>query len=447
MGGFSDSIIVRTYSGTTRDVTPTFIPAFKIPKPDWYDDAKVTITADIKVSGSTTYPWLLERLASSGEILDFSDSYLYIIPTEISDWDNEDEYERYIVALYRRVISEQAFEPINLSQFDMAGLVDQLNKTTRLAQEAYELGRRAALLPPQDVPDFAGEEVILPGTYPPVNVRRGKIAGFHPTTGMPALFDAQGIINDPSALVVPKVELSGRQFFRYNSAGVVVDPTIELSMSIYGFIETSIEWSWSMDGTTWTVLPEILDQLTLTHSDYTDNFIVKGFASNGTNSAQDVISIVKVYDGEIGYTVVVDNQVLTVQCDSSGDPLSGEIGPSSDARFSVIVFRGGDQLAPVVGVPGVGEFRIQLGAPYSTYLQFDDANTLYLDDATAPGILYFDVNCEGSNVQTHAVSWSKSVQGATGLAGQSTPKYRGPEYAVLAADADALVTDTVLGDF
>jgi hypothetical protein len=125
-----------------------------------------------------------------------------------------------------------------------------------------------------------------------------------------------------------------------------------------------------------------------------------------------------------GYTVVLTNEAHSVACDSSGNPLSGELGISGGtpgkATADLIVYRGSTQLSAVASSPNSDQFSFSIGTLTAATAQKVDNDTVVALTMTADtSKIELVVNVAGAITVTKIFSLSKVKTGSTGSTGST----------------------------
>lgn len=131
--------------------------------------------------------------------------------------------------------------------------------------------------------------------------------------------------------------------------------------------------------------------------------------------------------GSDAYTVVFDMPAAVVACDSSGNAISGELGPGGRVRTNIYVTKGTASLTATTGTPGAGEYRISLNGSVTNGTATFSTYTVRLDTATADtGNVPVKVELESTTV-FFALNWpfTKAKQGTTGANGTNGSGYGG----------------------
>lgn len=218
------------------------------------------------------------------------------------------------------------------------------------------------------------------------------------------------------------VYVIGAQVFKFTAGIAVPTPaTIVLTAALHGILTDYLWQYWN--GSAWANLSGTNDEETysLTYNNAawgTDKTLRVRCVSDGE---YDEITMVKLYDGESGYTVILTNETHAINCNSSGVPEAGELGDGGKASCGILVYRGIVQLAPVAeaATPGANEYRYNIGTPLNGTAARTDNETFYLATATADsGNVPITVYCEGLTVAiTKLFTFTKARAGVDGVDG------------------------------
>lgn len=151
----SAQAVVRTWKG--NEVYDATGPRFRIPIEDGWNDGDVVFEI-----------WPVtdaQRQILQGEVTKSPNGlYWYVTPSEFQAnpalWTSD--LTGWQLTIFNRPAPTQTWSPSNQQELDYKGLEAQLDKTTKLAQAALEMARRAFQIHPRSAPPFYGQEATLP---------------------------------------------------------------------------------------------------------------------------------------------------------------------------------------------------------------------------------------------------------------------------------------------
>ena len=175
--------------------------------------------------------------------------------------------------------------------------------------------------------------------------------------------DAQQTADEAIAKAVKVVQVtaSPSQVFKYGAGyvGVPIPASIVLSVTVKNFMPVSYQWQY-LSGSTWT---NISGATSVAYSVAPNNLTlfpngenVRSFrcVCDGDINLSDSFTIAKLADGTTGpdgkpgadaCTVLLTNETHTIACDSSGNPLSGEL---AKATTKIMVYKGSVEVSFVL---------------------------------------------------------------------------------------------------
>lgn len=176
MSGFTDPNVVFSFTGATKFLysPSTSDYRFKLTLPEFspgnswgVENTKVVVQSP---SGSVA-ELQADTDPDSEAFWDDPGSALWVKPDLVISW-AADLSDWKIYPVFRPPI-EQVIDPIGLGDLDPAAQGTQLDRTTRLAQTAFEMAQRAMLEAPSG--DFTGREAGTRLLLPPKPQRAGKV--------------------------------------------------------------------------------------------------------------------------------------------------------------------------------------------------------------------------------------------------------------------------------
>jgi len=118
------------------------------------------------------------------------------------------------------------------------------------------------------------------------------------------------------------------------------------------------------------------------------------------------------------YTIALTSDAHTVACDSSGTPLSGELGSTGLAKTTVLAYLLSDPLIPVSSAPTITEFAIALGTVTGATASLSSVDTVEVDTLTAnTATVQIIVSLYGGITITKVFTLTKTIHGTTGTTG------------------------------
>ena len=160
------------------------------------------------------------------------------------------------------------------------------------------------------------------------------------------------------------------------------------------------------------------DESTISYTPSTTNIrglSVELFNAGGTDTRLDYEEIPVVADGSNATTVNLTNDTHSIMTDSSGTPLSGELGASGRAQTDIVVYKGSAALTPVAesATPGPGEYRYVIESVTGCSAVRVDDNTVAISGVSAErGEVKLRIDIEGTEIVVRkAFSWCKSMGG------------------------------------
>ena len=159
MAGFSDQNVSYQYTGATVQQYGANDYRFRVSLPQFGQGNPWPMTdTRIRLVDPSGVVTVIDPSAdaNSQAYWDANNSYLWIKPAAITSWSQD--LSGWRIHLAYRPIPSQEVTFSTFADFDPAAIAAQLDLTTRLAQIALEVARRALVIPPEDEA-FTGREV------------------------------------------------------------------------------------------------------------------------------------------------------------------------------------------------------------------------------------------------------------------------------------------------
>jgi len=196
--GFTDQDVVQTRIGQGNYSTSNYASGdtrFRFTAPYFstqggssglfywdYTEIAVTLVVPDTVGGgnSAIYNYTASSSPGSQCYLDSVNNLLWIKPSFISSWTSSSTLDNYRFQIWYRPALKDSYNPTGVSTLDITGLATQIQTTTRIAQEAFEMARRSIQIPPEDE-SFTGVNVPdQKRMLPKISERANKYLTFGP---------------------------------------------------------------------------------------------------------------------------------------------------------------------------------------------------------------------------------------------------------------------------
>lgn len=215
------------------------------------------------------------------------------------------------------------------------------------------------------------------------------------------------------------VRISGVQYFLFipSQSNPVIE-NITLTANLFGGL-TTYDWEY-WTGAVWANLSGTQNAQT-----YTLNYLNAAWGTSKhlrvrcqSEGYYDEMTIVKLYDGDTGYTVILTNETHTIACDSDGTPKAGEL---AKAITSIKVFQGATEFTAVGEGDNVtfGTFKYVITDDTDCVAARIDDSSFGLSSADADsGSVTIDVYCENPLTAIEKIfTFTKARAGVDGLDG------------------------------
>lgn len=138
------------------------------------------------------------------------------------------------------------------------------------------------------------------------------------------------------------------QFFKYNAAGVVVNPTVTLTANVTGTLTGTLEWealsgySGTMPADVTVTTPGAVGTASIAVADLTgDTAAFSITLTDGSTVYTDYVTLSKLRDGSDAYVASLTSDSVGVPCSSAGSPV---VGAFATATGTMEVYRGSTKL-------------------------------------------------------------------------------------------------------